>query len=309
MNLKKWFVFLLAIVLMVPVFGMTVMAAETQEFRYELTVDGKDTVEVSNGEIITVTLHLYRTDADSPYTMHAMQDEIRYDSTFFELVEDSPQLSNGVQSTDIAVAENRREFYMNFLSFGGGEKWQAKSRIGTFQLRVIGTSGVTTLTNEDYLVSLPDGSGSYKCGANVLTVILSTDCAVKFETNGGTPIDPITAIYGETIDRPEDPIREGKHLVGWFKDIHLTDEWNFETDTVKGNMTLYAKWADGDPVVPGTDTDNCMICDAERLTILGICWLCWLIIVLVMLLILFLIFRRKKKQKKYGKFQLRDVRK
>ncbi len=27
--------------------------------------------------------------------------------------------------------------------------------------------------------------------------------------------------------------------------------WDFETDVVQGNMTLYVKWAEGDPVVPG----------------------------------------------------------
>ena len=297
---------LLALVLILPVLCIPA-AAQTPEFRYELTVDGKDTVEVNNGDLITVTLHLYRTDAEESYTMHAMQDEVRYDSSFFELIQDSPQLARGVQSTDIGVAENLREFYMNFLSFAGGEEWEAKTRVGTFQLKVTGTSGVTTVTNEDFLVSLPDGSGHYPCQANVLTVILSTDCTVRFETNGGSKIDPVTAIYGELLERPQDPVREGKHLVGWFKDIHLTEEWNFETDTVRGNMTLYAKWAEGEPGADGAEGDShCLICGSERFCILGICWLCWLIILLilpVLALILRKIFFRKKKNGKKGRFQ------
>lgn len=285
MKLRKWSAFLLTVLLLLPTLILPASAAEESEFRYELTVDGKNTVEVENGDLITVTLHLYRTDAEEAYTMYAMQDEIRYDSTFFELVEDSPQLSKGIQSTDIAVSENRREFYMNFLSFSGGEQWQPKTRIGTFQLRVTGTSGVTTITNEDFLVSLRDGSGSYKCEANVLTVILTADCTVKFETNGGTPIDLITAIYGETIPRPEDPTREGKHLVGWFRDIHLTDEWNFETDTVAGNMTLYAKWADGAPELPPEPAQNS-----------GGCPWCWLLLFLL-LAAAWYIYRRWKRKK------------
>ena len=295
MNFKKRFLFLLVIALLLPVFCVPAAAADP-EFRYELTVDGSDTVEVNTGDIITVALHLYRTDADANYTMYAMQDEIRYDSEFFELVEDSAVLSSGIRSTDIALVDNHREFYMNFLSFSGGETWIPKTRIGTFQLRVIGTSGVTTITNQDFLVSLQDGSGSYACDANELTVILSTDCTVRFETNGGTKIDPVTAIYGELLERPEDPVREGKHIVGWFKDIHLTEEWDFENDTVKGNMTLYAKWADGDPVVP----DTCAICGrADSALGLPICWLCFVLILLVLLAAAAVfVFRRRKKQEK-----------
>lgn len=306
MNLKKWFVFLMSILLLLPAICVPTLAAETPEFRYELTVDGNDTVEVNTGDIITVTLHLYRTDSDDDYSMYAMQDEIRYDSEFFELVPDSALLGSGIQSTDIGLVDNHREFYMNYVSFSGGTQWQSKTRIGSFQLKVTGTEGVSTITNEDFLVSLPDGSGSYKCESNVLTVILTTDCTVKFETNGGSPIDPVTAIYGELLTRPEDPVREGKQLVGWYKDIHLTQEWDFSTDTVKGNMTLYAKWVDS---APAEEARSCVLCGRENMLIPGIslCWICLLILLLIIVLILtvlYVIRRNKKKQKKHkGKFE------
>lgn len=301
--MKKHICFLLSIFLLLPVLCLPAAAAEP-EFRYEATVDGKDTVEVNTGDIITVTLHLYRTDAEEPYTMYAMQDELRYDSEFFELVPDSALLSKGVQSTDIALVDNHREFYMNFLSFSGGEQWQPKTRVGTFQLKVTGTSGVSTITNEDFLVSLKDGSGSYKCDANTLTVILSTECVVKFETNGGTKIDDVIAIYGETLTRPEDPIRAGKHLVGWYKDIHLTEEWDFENDTVAGHMTLYAKWADGDPVIQ----KDCILCGRPALSFLPLCWLHLLILILILLVLvlIYILYRKakkKRKDRKKGRFE------
>lgn len=319
MNTRKWFVFLLSILLMLPMLVIPAAAAENPVFDYELTIDGLETKEAEVGDIVTVTLYLQRTDSDDPYTMYAMQSELRYDSTFFELVEDSAHLYNGVQSTDISVQGGLREFYMNFVSLSGGVTWQARTRVGSFQLRVIGTEGVSTITNEDFLVSNPDGQGGYACESNVLTVILTTECTVKFETNGGTPIDPITAIYGETIARPEDPVREGKQLVGWYKDIHLTEEWDFETDTVTGNMTLYAKWADAEAAVSGGDDEHqtpsadgersCMICGRENLLIPGIClcWICLLILLLIIVLILVVLYvlrRNKKKQKKQkGKFE------
>lgn len=298
MNFKKWFVFLLAILLLLPAVCVPALAAETPEFRYELTVDGKDTVEVNTGDVITVTLHLYRADGDEPYTMYAMQDEIRYDSEFFELVSDSALLGSGIQSTDIALVDNHREFYMNFVSLSGGAQWEPKVRVGSFQLRVVGTSGVSTITNEDYLVSKPDGSGSYPCEANKLTVILSTDCTVRFETNGGTPIDPVTAIYGERLTRPEDPVREGKQLVGWYKDIHLSEEWNFDTDTVTGSMTLYAKWDDAPAPAP-TEPEDGGAAGVRH-------WFWLLLLLLLLLVILWRIWRREtRKAGKPGKFERR----
>ena len=302
--MKKYLCFLLSIFLLLPVLCVPAAAVEP-EFRYEATVDGKDTVEVNTGDIITVTLHLYRTDEDTPYTMYAMQDELRYDSEFFELVPDSALLSKGVQSTDIALVDNHREFYMNFLSFSGGEQWQPKTRVGTFQLEVTGTSGVSTITNEDFLVSLKDGSGSYKCDANVLTVILSSECVVKFETNGGSEIDDVTAIYGEKLTRPEDPVRAGKHLVGWYRDIHLTEEWDFESDVVTGHMTLYAKWADGDPVAEG---GSCILCGRTALSFLPLCrfHLLILILILLVLVLIYILYRKAKKERenrKKGRFE------
>lgn len=311
MNLKKQFIFLVTLLFILPMFWMSVSAQEEPIFYYELTVDGKDTVEVENGDLVTVTLYLYRTDLEKDYTMYAMQDEIRYDNTFLELVKDSPQLLDGVRTNDIGVTENRREFYMSYLSFNGGETWQYKTRVGSVQFKVIGTSGVTNITNEDFRVSLPDGSDSYKCDANVLKLILSTECTIKFETNGGTPIDPIVAIYGERIDRPEDPIREGKYFVGWFKDIHLTEEWDFETDTVTGNMTLYAKWEDENLVTPDTDEGSrCVICGREDLLVpnLSICWICLLILIALLIFAYRALSRRNKKKDKREQVEQKDSR-
>lgn len=304
MNIKKWFTFLLTVILLLPVLVVPSSAAENPTFDYELTIDGLETKEAETGDILTVTLHLLRTDMQEPYTMYAMQSELRYDSAFFELVEDSTYLYDGVNSTDIAVGGGFREFYMNFVSLSGGVEWQPRTRVGSFQLRVIGTEGVSTITNEDFLVSKPDGNGSYKCESNVLTVILTTDCTVKFESNGGTPIEPVTAIYGEKLARPEDPVREGKRLVGWFKDIHLSEEWDFDTDTVTGSMTLYAKWEDA-PVQAEPEHDDCLICGRPAL-LLGLCLRCLLILLLILVLLLltaYYLYRRGKKQRKKGKFE------
>ena len=248
----KVFGFLLALLLLVPMLLLPVQAAEEQPtFDFNLSIDGSDAKEVDTGDVITVVLKLKRTDAAQPYTMYAMQDEIRYDSTFFELVEGSAMLGDNISTTDIAMVDRYREFYMNFLSMKGGETWDADTLIGSFQLRVTGESGVTHITNEDYLVSFKDGSGSYDSTANTLTIILSTECIVRFHIGGGSEIPDAVVQYGEKLLLPEPPKREGYELEGWYTDINLTDKWDFENDIVQGNMSLYAKWKVAELTEPG----------------------------------------------------------
>lgn len=250
--MKKVFCGLLTLLLLLVFVPTTALAVDdSRAYTYELTVDGRDTKEVKTGDVITVVLTLYRTDAEAAYTMYAMQDEIRYDSEFFELVEGSAVLAKDVHTTDIAMRDNFREFYMNYLSFGGGVQWQPKVVVGSFQLKVIGTTGVTRITNQDYLVSLQDGSDSYKCDAKDLTIILSTDCIVRFETNGGSAVADITATYGEKLKRPANPTKEGLYFAGWYKDIDFREMWDFDKDVVSGNMTLYAKWSTTPVALPG----------------------------------------------------------
>lgn len=240
--MKKILYVIISVICCISVCPLFVNAAKQDpKFAFELSVDGKDVKEVQTGDVVTVSLMLKRTDMNEKYMMYAMQDEIRYDSTFFELVEGSQILNTGINTVDIAMVDCFRELYMNFLSMSGGVQWNPDMLIGSFQLKVIGKSGVTHITNEDYLVSLENGEGSYSCEANAVKVILSTECNVKFHCNGGTEIPEQKVQYGEKIVKPENPIREGYSLEGWYTDIDLTDEWNFDNE-VEENMSLYAKW-------------------------------------------------------------------
>ena len=246
--MKKVVSLVLAIMLLLSLTVTAYATDDSRAFFFELSVDGGSEKKVQPGDIITVVFTLYRSDSDESYDMYAMQNEIRYDSEFFKLVEGSAMLSNGISTTEIGLRDTFREFYMNFVSLSGGESWNAKKLIGSFQLEVIGTSGVTKITNQDYLVSTADGKDSYAATCQDVTIILTTDCTVTFETNGGSGIPDLVAQYGETIARPDNPVREGYRLVGWYTDIDLKNPWDFDTDTVQGNMTLYAKWEQGAPI-------------------------------------------------------------
>lgn len=246
--MKKVISLILAVMLLLSCAVTAYATDDSRAFFFELTVDGGNEKKVQPGDIITVVFTLYRSDSDESYDMYAMQNEIRYDSEFFKLVEDSAMLTDGISTTEIGLRDTFREFYMNFVSLSGGESWNAKKLIGSFQLEVIGTSGVTKITNQDYLVSTADGKDSYAATCQDVTIILTTDCTVTFETNGGSEIPDMVVQYGETITRPDNPIRDGYRLVGWYTDIDLKNPWDFDTDTVQGNMTLYAKWEQGAPV-------------------------------------------------------------
>ena len=71
---------------------------------------------------------------------------------------------------------------------------------------------------------------------------------VTFETNGGEPRPPPQTVpYNGLVVRPPDPRLGSPHyeeyfFVGWYRDTALTIPWNFGSDRVTGNMTLYAKY-------------------------------------------------------------------
>lgn len=66
---------------------------------------------------------------------------------------------------------------------------------------------------------------------------------VTFNTNGGSAIDPYEkVIISSKISKPVNPSKNGYKFAGWYKDSACTKAWNFSTDTVTKNVTLYAKW-------------------------------------------------------------------
>ena len=243
--MKKTFCYLLSFLLMLSLSTPAWAADPTFDFR--LSADDLDTKFVSTGDVITVALNLNRTDSNGAYTMYAMQDEIVYDPEFFELVEGSERVFTDVRTTDIMLRGHRRAFYMNYLSLAGGSKWNARQQVGTFQLKVIGTSGVSRISNTEYLVSRQGSSlGST---AQDVTVIISDQCTVKFDTNGGSEVSAQIVPLGGLVTRPADPVRAGYTFAGWYRDVDCTSLWDFNSSRVEQNLYLFAKWVkDGSAV-------------------------------------------------------------
>lgn len=66
---------------------------------------------------------------------------------------------------------------------------------------------------------------------------------VSFDTDGGSHVDSIRVMHSETLSLADDPVKEGFTFTGWYTDRDCTDEWDMESDTVTGSMTLYAGWS------------------------------------------------------------------
>lgn len=75
---------------------------------------------------------------------------------------------------------------------------------------------------------------------------------VDFDSRGGSSVESQTVRDGNPVLRPDTPVREGYFLIGWFEDADLSDEWNFDTDRVRENMTLYAGWQEEREDLPPT---------------------------------------------------------
>ena len=65
---------------------------------------------------------------------------------------------------------------------------------------------------------------------------------VTFEANGGSEVASQEVLWGNKIDKPEDPERAGYDFVDWYKDSYLDSPWDFNKDLVKSDVTLYGKW-------------------------------------------------------------------
>lgn len=223
---------------------------ESRSYAFRLTADNQEQLTVTPGQIITVALVLERTDSTDPATMYATQAELLYDDSFFQLVEGSIMTSADVQWADMARRTGGRAFYLNFLSLSGGAQWASRVQLGSFQLQVTGMSGTSVIRATNCLVSTQNGTGSYLTTSNDVTVVVTTDCTVTFQENGGSEVQDMTVQYGETIPEPSEPTREGYAFNGWYSDLDRTQAWDFAADTVQGNMTLYAGWLQGEVPSP-----------------------------------------------------------
>ena len=81
-----------------------------------------------------------------------------------------------------------------------------------------------------------------------------TTYTVTFDTNGGSEIDSQEVEEGGYATQPEDPTKTDYIFNGWYKDSELTTSFEFDTEAITEDTTIYAGWASEDDSTTCTAT-------------------------------------------------------
>ena len=81
----------------------------------------------------------------------------------------------------------------------------------------------------------------------VILIVVALDLrnpgfTITFDSKGGSDVMPQNQMYGELLEVPEEPTREGYDFSGWYVDYACSDAWDIENDTIETDITLYAGW-------------------------------------------------------------------
>ena len=180
--MKKTLSFLLTLTLTVALLlGVLPAASAAGDMTYALVLSASDT-SANVGDTITVSLALNRTDENADYLLYSMQDEIRYDNRYFELVDGSvskafPTLDVSMRSMSDGIHEKVIVSYIDYS--GNGKTMNGALTMCTFDLKVL-ASGTSAIESTDYKINMPSGKDVYDSTANTVSVTVS----------GNTPIGP-----------------------------------------------------------------------------------------------------------------------
>jgi len=85
-------------------------------------------------------------------------------------------------------------------------------------------------------------TNSFGASAWVESASFTAPWLVSFDTDGGSTIAARELAAGSLIAQPADPTKSGAHFLAWYSTVDKDVAWNFASDTVATNQTLYAAW-------------------------------------------------------------------
>ena len=143
-----------------------------------------------------------------------------------------------VKYYDVAVAAAEDKVVFPELKVAAGYEltgWQVEGKATTAMAKDIKElSGLAALANDGHVAIRPVIVKEGETGESF---------TVTFDSQGGSKVASQTVKRGEKVEQPSDPTRSGYSFQGWYEEAECKNAWNFTTDTVTRNTTLYADWS------------------------------------------------------------------
>ena len=143
-----------------------------------------------------------------------------------------------VKYYDVAVAAAEDKVVFPELKVAAGYEltgWQVEGKATTAMAKDNKElSGLAALANDGHVAIRPVIVKEGETGESF---------TVTFDSQGGSNVASQTVKRGEKVEQPSDPTRSGYSFQGWYEEAECKNAWNFSTDTVTRNTTLYADWS------------------------------------------------------------------
>ena len=149
--------------------SLFLLSASAVSLRYDLTCTEEHRVETERDTIITVTFTVTRTDADEPYSVNAMQNYVEFDPDFFEYVSGSGVCTRSNGFTGLRYSSKGPLVHMTDML----DTLPAVCEFGSFQLRVIGSRGESTVRNGSIIANVGANESAALSGEDVTVVIVN----------------------------------------------------------------------------------------------------------------------------------------
>ena len=150
--------------------------------------------------------------------------------SFIDQGEVGEYFSSAIASgASLSLDKNSFTFVAGGTSMSGTYSFDGTNLVLTFD----GDSSGVNVTFEQNQVSF-----TYK--GETYTLYRSKNYTVSFNTNGGSSVESQTVRNGQKVSKPSDPTKSGYTFIGWYKDSAYKQPYNFDSEIVTSDTTLYA---------------------------------------------------------------------
>lgn|GEM_PF-3543426 len=209
-----------------------------------------DSQHYNVGDIVKVAIK-----SQSEAQIFGIQFDIKYDPSVLQI--NSGMVAQGNYEIWVAPTEDAEPGVLTYaMTNSTPDKSVSTIDIGVISFKALKAG--TTAINLSNIKAIDDSASlddSNRINNNT-TYQLSIDVnsnptgkyTVTFDSQGGSAVPSLNNVTsGSKVSAPTAPTRAGYTFGGWFKESGCTSVWNFSSDTVTNNLTIYAKWTANSP--------------------------------------------------------------